>query len=113
MERVVIGNAELWHGDCREVLPHVSADACVADPPYGIGYVHSGGGIGVGDRRNHGVPIHGDDQPFDPEQLLRFPTVLMFGADHFRSRLPDGGTFIAWDKSCGIARQTALFEAAA
>ena len=43
MERVVIGNAELWHGDCREVLPHVSADACVTDPPYGIGYVHSGG----------------------------------------------------------------------
>lgn len=20
-EKVVIGNAELWHGDCREVLP--------------------------------------------------------------------------------------------
>ena len=111
MERVVIGNAELWHGDCREVLPHVSADACVTDPPYGIGYVHSGGGIGVGDRRNHGVPIHGDDQPFDPEQLLRFPTVLMFGADHFRSRLPDGGTFIAWDKSCGIGPADSFADA--
>jgi len=20
-EKVIIGNAELWHGDCREVLP--------------------------------------------------------------------------------------------
>lgn len=32
-ERVVIGNAELWHGDCRDVLPLVQADACVSDPP--------------------------------------------------------------------------------
>ena len=34
--RVVIGNAEMWHGDCRDVLPLVQADACVSDPPYGI-----------------------------------------------------------------------------
>lgn len=35
-EKVVIGNAELWHGDCREVLPELRADACVTDPPYGV-----------------------------------------------------------------------------
>ena len=37
-EKVVIGNAELWHGDCREVLPHVQADAVVSDPPYGMAW---------------------------------------------------------------------------
>ena len=37
-ERVVIGDAELWLGDCREVLPLLPAcDLILTDPPYGIG----------------------------------------------------------------------------
>lgn len=38
-EKVVIGNAELWHGDCREVLPTLApCDLILTDPPYGIGF---------------------------------------------------------------------------
>lgn len=34
----------IYHGDCREVLPHLSkADAVITDPPYVIKHVHGGG----------------------------------------------------------------------
>lgn len=109
VEPVIIGSASLYLGDCREILPHLpKVDACITDPPYGIAYQHSGGGAGTPGRRdrpnkrNALRPIHGDAEPFDPAHLVGLaPAVLMFGADHFRARLPEGGTFIAWDKHCG------------
>ena len=35
---VIIGDAELYLGDCRDILPHLpKVDAVITDPPYGIG----------------------------------------------------------------------------
>lgn len=98
----VIGNATLYLGDCRKVLPTLTADAVVSDVPYGIGFEKGAGGLGIhpGRRRNLG-PILGDDKPFDPAHLLGWPCIL-FGANHYCQRLPEGGQFLAWDKSCGV-----------
>ena len=41
-EPVIIGNATLYLGDCREVLPTLpKVDAVITDPPYGVNYAGS------------------------------------------------------------------------
>lgn len=52
-EKVTIGNCELWHGDCREVLPLLGqVDAVITDPPYterthGMAKTNAGKGHGT------------------------------------------------------------------
>lgn len=99
-----IGDCTLILGDCLEILPTLGkVDAVVTDPPYGIGYAHSGfhdGSIGKTKAANKrgAPPVVGDDKPFDPSPLLTFPNVLMWGADHYFPRLPDSGRWLAWNK---------------
>ncbi len=48
-------------------------------------------------------PIDGNDKPFDPAHLLALgrPSVL-WGGNHYASRLPDEKGWIAWDKRDGM-----------
>ncbi len=108
-----IGAATLYLGDCRDVLPTITAvDAVVTDPPYGQSYkvntFHKGGtrdnavvqrnGTTLMVRPNVHPEIDGDDEPFDPSHLLGIaPAVLMWGAHKFGYRLPAGRTLV-WDK---------------
>lgn len=100
-EKVIIGNAELWHGDCREILPTIESPLSIcSDPPYGISYKHGGGGKSIhtmGNTRTHIEAVKGDDTKFDPAHLLNW-SCLLFGADHYANVLPDGGMFHVWDK---------------
>lgn len=44
MEKVEIGDAELWHGDCLARLGRLRGYAIVTDPPYALNYTPDTGG---------------------------------------------------------------------
>lgn len=98
----IIGNAELWLGDCYEILPSISGFECiVTDPPYGIAmncnYRERGRGkLGL---CNDYPDVIGDDVPFDPSAILALgvPTIL-FGANYFADKLPPSSGWLVWDK---------------
>jgi site-specific DNA-methyltransferase (adenine-specific)/modification methylase len=104
-EKVVIGNAELWHGDCREILPTLSkADAVVTDPPYGTGFTFNfrpkkaKQKDGKTWHTTHGK-MFGDDVAFDPTFLIGLAdTVIIWGANYFCNKLPPGTRWLVWDK---------------
>jgi len=94
----------IYHGDCRDILPHVSADVVVTDPPYGIGAVLKGKTFGTSNAcaTNDYLPIVGDDSPFDPSPFLCFGGVVLWGANHYAARLPSESCWLVWDKRDGM-----------
>lgn len=89
------GAVSIYHGDCREILPELSVDAVIADPPYGIDYRPDGS---MPKSRVYDAVI-GDDEVFDPAWLLALdlPSIL-WGANHYASRLPDSKGWLVWRK---------------
>ena len=96
--------------DARRLTTGATMPWVITDPPYGIDIVKvddngkgkhgraSIGGANIVDARKY-YPIHGDDKPFDPTHLLTLgEEQIIFGANFFASRLPDGKAWIVWDK---------------
>jgi len=98
----------LWQGDCiayMKTMADKSVDAVITDPPYGINYSPSQNTAKAwGNKTFVGkTVVPDDDKPFDPEPLLGFPTVIVFGANNFADKLPSSRGWVIWDKREHIA----------
>lgn len=101
MERVEIGDAVLYLGDCAEIigdLPRKNA-ALVSDVPYGMDWDtdstrFTGGSIQRGKGRDDHGAIEGDAEPFDPTPWLQWPEVIVWGCNHYLDKLPPGGMLV-------------------
>jgi len=98
---VTIGDATLYLGDCRDILPTLTGvDAVVTDPPYGISHPCNFHERGRGNlaQCNDYPDVFGDDKPFDPTPFLAIAPCLFWGANYFADRLPPSSGWIVWDK---------------
>lgn len=104
MSRIeTIGDATLYHGDCREILPTLGkVDAVVTDPPYGIAHLWKGGsGKGWGKARSEAI-IRNDWDDVAPDKNL-FNVLremsdhqIIWGGNYFD--LPPSRCWLVWNK---------------
>jgi len=98
-----IGDATLYLGDCRDILPTLGpVDAVVTDPPYGIGR----------DGKPQSTSSHGGHKGYAPlgwdagrphravfDSILAIaPIQAIWGGNYFADMLPPSSKWLSWDK---------------
>ena len=91
---ITIGNATLYLGDCRDILPTLpKVDAVITDPPYGIGFSYEGD---YNDSENgyqdlisilRGYPLALLQYP---EEMMRLICPILGAPDEFKDLLSAG-----------------------
>ncbi len=98
------GGITIYHGDCREILPGLEADAVVTDPPYGIGEARKDHGSRdrFAVRREYGKAAWDDAPPGEAlMDLVRLaaPWSIVWGGNFHA--LPPSSCWLVWDKDNG------------
>ena len=107
-DKVVIGDCELWHGDCREVLPRLPAcDLILTDPPYGIGAdknlrANKQHGKAAAPSKDYGAGDWDSEPP--PAWVIELMREkgkwqVFFGGNYYA--LPPARCWLVWDKDNG------------
>ena len=105
----VIGSAELWLGDCIDVLPTLhKVDAVITDPPYGM--QRDGKPQSTSSHGGHkGYEFMGWDQ--EPPSADVFSMILaaadcqiIWGANFYPQHLPPSMGWLFWDKGQRISQ---------
>lgn len=98
MNPVQIGDATLYLADCGDILPSITkADACVTDPPYGLGKKLSGGSWGA---TKHHKEVLQWDKITPAEIVLKlakdYDQIVIWGGNYFD--LPPSRQWLVWSK---------------
>ncbi len=93
-----IGDATLYLGDCRDVLPTLGrVDAVVTDPPYGIGANRATARPSNYQRAAGMLPREWDDETVDLSLALRLADILcVWGGNYYT--LPPSRGWLTWFK---------------
>lgn len=95
-----IGDATLYLGDCWELLPSLSADAVIADPPYGINAARDRHSEKWGWRD---WPCAGWDRDRPSGDLIRLAisrgkNAIVWGGQYHADAYPPSERWLVWDK---------------
>ena len=97
MKPVIIGDCQLYLGDCMDILPTLPrVDACITDPPYGLAEKLKGGTWG---EQFDGVSKVWDAKPWKPttDFLASAETFIIWGGNYFA--LPPSRCWLVHDKT--------------
>jgi len=99
VRKEIIGDCTLYQADCEDVMPTLGRfDACIADPPYGLGKKMSGGTWAT--KASHYKDMHtwdlvADQRWVDAILALKIPTII-WGGNYFC--MPPSRCWLVWKK---------------
>ncbi len=94
----------------RRLLHGLALGSVITDPPYGMdldaSFANSVDNLAKGAKKSRGyAQVEGDNKPYEPAPILDlYPAKERFfwGADYYIGRLPQGGSWLVWDKRATV-----------